>query len=101
MFLILLAGLQACRRAFRGGARSTAPAPGAPFVDHTLPMLKPVIGHRHRAPHHRLLRHLRPGLRADPRRARRGDAAVSIFGYDTAFKFQQTGYAAALSSPSA
>src|SRR5262245_44396869 len=32
--------------------------------------------HRHRAAHHRCLRDLRPGLRADPRRSRRGHPAA-------------------------
>ena len=40
----------------------------------------------------------RERLEVDPRKLDAGEATrlVSIFGYDTAFKFQQTGYAAAL-----
>jgi multiple sugar transport system permease protein len=66
------------------------------FVDHTLPMLRPVIavsivlrtidafGTFDQV---FVLTHGGPG---------EATRLLSIFGYDTAFKFQQTGYAAAL-----
>ena len=53
MFLILLAGLQSL--------------PQEPFD------AAPGPRHRHRFAHHRRLRHFRPGIRADSRRAGRGD----------------------------
>ena len=76
MFLILLAGLQSLAgRAVRGGAgRRRRPMAGVrgPYLADAAAGAR----HRHRAAHHRRLRHLRSGFRADPRRPRRGDPAA-------------------------
>ena len=96
MFLILLAGLQSLPVEPFEAAASTARAPGA-FVDHTLPMLRPVLAIAI------VLRTIDAFGTFDQvfvlTRGGPGEATrlLSIYGYDTAFKFQQTGYAAARS----
>jgi multiple sugar transport system permease protein len=96
MFLILLAGLQSLPQEPFEAARVDGAGPWRIFVDHTLPMLKPVLaiaivlrtidafGTFDQV---FVLTHGGPG---------EATKLVSIFGYDTSFKFQQTGYAAAL-----
>ena len=95
-FLILLAGLQSLPQEPFEAARVDGAGAWRTFVDHTLPMLRPVLA---------IAIVLRTSdafgtfdqafvlTRGGPGEATR---LVSIFGYDTAFKFQQTGYAAAL-----
>jgi multiple sugar transport system permease protein len=96
MFLILLAGLQSLPQEPFEAARVDGAGPWRTFVDHTLPMLKPVLaiaivlrtidcfGTFDQV---FVLTHGGPGT---------ATRLISIFGYDTSFKFQQTGYAAAL-----
>jgi multiple sugar transport system permease protein len=96
MFLILLAGLQSLPQEPFEAARVDGAGPWRIFADHTLPMLKPVLaiaivlrtidafGTFDQV---FVLTHGGPG---------EATKLVSIFGYDTSFKFQQTGYAAAL-----
>jgi len=96
MFLILLAGLQSLPVEPFEAARVDGASPWRMFVDHTLPMLRPVLaiaivlrtidafGTFDQV---FVLTHGGPG---------EATKLISIFGYDTSFKFQQTGYAAAL-----
>ena len=96
MFLILLAGLQSLPQEPFEAARVDGAGPWRTFVDHTLPMLKPVLaiaivlrtidafGTFDQV---FVLTHGGPG---------EATKLISIYGYDTSFKFQQTGYAAAL-----
>ena len=96
MFLILLAGLQTLPVEPFEAARVDGAGPWRTFVDHTLPMLRPVLaiaivlrtidafGTFDQV---FVLTHGGPG---------EATKLLSIYGYDTAFKFQQTGYAAAL-----
>ena len=96
MFLILLAGLQSLPQEPFEAARVDGAGPWRTFVDHTLPMLKPVLAIAI------VLRTIDCFGTFDQvfvlTRGGPGEATrlVSIFGYDTAFKFQATGYAAAL-----
>jgi multiple sugar transport system permease protein len=96
MFLILLAGLQSLPQEPFEAARVDGAGAWRTFVDHTLPMLKPVLAIAI------VLRTIDCFGTFDQvfvlTRGGPGEATrlVSIFGYDTAFKFQQTGYAAAL-----
>jgi multiple sugar transport system permease protein len=96
MFLILLAGLQTLPQEPFEAARVDGAGPWRSFVDLTLPMLRPVLaiaivlrtidafGTFDQV---FVLTHGGPG---------EATKLVSIYGYDTSFKFQQTGYAAAL-----
>ena len=96
MFLILLAGLQSLPVEPLEAARVDGAGPWRTFVDHTLPMLRPVLavaivlrtidafGTFDQV---FVLTHGGPG---------ESTKMISILGYDTAFKFQQTGYASAL-----
>ncbi len=96
MFLILLAGLQSLPVEPFEAARVDGAGPWRVFVDHTLPMLRPVLSVAI------VLRTIEAFGTFDQvfvlTRGGPGEATrlLSIFGYDTAFKFQQTGYAAAL-----
>lgn len=96
MFLILLAGLQTLPVEPFEAARVDGAGPWRMFVDHTLPMLKPVLAIAI------VLRTIDAFGTFDQvfvlTRGGPGEATrlLSIYGYDTAFKFQQTGYAAAL-----
>jgi multiple sugar transport system permease protein len=96
MFLILLAGLQSLPTEPFEAARVDGAGPWRTFVDHTLPMLRPVLAIAI------VLRTIDAFGTFDQvfvlTRGGPGEATrlLSIFGYDTAFKFQQTGYAAAL-----
>ena len=96
MFLILLAGLQSLPIEPFEAARVDGAGPWRIFVDHTLPMLRPVLAIAI------VLRTIDAFGTFDQvfvlTRGGPGEATklLSIFGYDTAFKFQQTGYAAAL-----
>jgi multiple sugar transport system permease protein len=96
MFLILLAGLQSLPTEPFEAARVDGAGPWRSFVDLTLPMLRPVIAIAI------VLRTIDAFGTFDQvfvlTRGGPGEATrlLSIFGYDTAFKFQQTGYAAAL-----
>ncbi len=96
IFLILLAGLQSLPVEPFEAARVDGASPWRIFVDHTLPMLRPVLavaivlrtidafGTFDQV---FVLTHGGPG---------EATRLLSIYGYDAAFKFQQTGYAAAL-----
>jgi multiple sugar transport system permease protein len=96
MFLILLAGLQSLPQEPFEAARVDGAGAWRTFIDHTLPMLRPVLaiaivlrtidafGTFDQV---FVLTHGGPG---------EATKLISIFGYDTSFKFQQTGYAAAL-----
>ena len=96
MFLILLAGLQSLPIEPLEAARVDGAGPWRVFIDHTFPMLRPIIavaivlrtidafGTFDQV---FVLTHGGPG---------EATRLLSIFGYDTAFKFQETGYAAAL-----
>ncbi len=97
MFLILLAGLQSLPVEPFEAARVDGAGPWRTFVDHTLPML---AARCWRSPSC-----CAPSTRSAPSTrcscspaAGPGEATrlLSIYGYETAFKFQQTGYAAAL-----
>ncbi len=96
MFLILLAGLQSLPVEPFEAARVDGAQPWRIFVDHTLPMLRPVIAVAI------VLRTIEAFGTFDQvfvlTRGGPGEATtlLSIYGYNTAFKFQQTGYAAAL-----
>jgi multiple sugar transport system permease protein len=96
MFLILLAGLQSLPSEPFEAARVDGAGPWRIFIDHTLPMLAPVLAIAI------VLRTIDAFGTFDQvfvlTRGGPGEATrlLSIFGYDTAFKFQQTGYAAAL-----
>jgi multiple sugar transport system permease protein len=96
MFLILLAGLQSLPTEPFEAARVDGAGPWRIFIDHTLPMLGPVLTIAI------VLRTIDAFGTFDQvfvlTRGGPGEATrlLSIFGYDTAFKFQQTGYAAAL-----
>ncbi|MBA3517635.1 MAG: sugar ABC transporter permease [Rhizobiales bacterium] len=96
MFLILLAGLQSLPIEPLEAARVDGAGPWRTFVDHTLPMLRPVLAIAI------VLRTIEAFGTFDQvfvlTRGGPGEATrlLSIFGYETAFKFQQTGYAAAL-----
>ena len=96
MFLILLAGLQSLPQEPFEAARVDGAGAWRTFVDHTLPMLKPVLAIAI------VLRTIDAFGTFDQvfvlTRGGPGEATrlVSILGYDMAFKFQQTGYAAAL-----
>jgi multiple sugar transport system permease protein len=96
MFLILLAGLQSLPVEPLEAARVDGAGPWRMLVDHTLPMLRPVVAIAI------VLRTIDAFGTFDQvfvlTRGGPGEATrlLSIYGYDTAFKFQQTGYAAAL-----
>jgi multiple sugar transport system permease protein len=96
MFLILLAGLQSLPVEPFEAARVDGAGPWRVLVDHTLPMLGPVLAIAI------ILRTIDAFGTFDQvfvlTRGGPGEATrlLSIFGYETAFKFQQTGYAAAL-----
>jgi ABC-type sugar transport system permease subunit len=96
MFLILLAGLQSLPSEPFEAARVDGAGPWRVFRDHTLPMLGPVLAIAI------VLRTIDAFGTFDQifvlTRGGPGEATrlLSVFGYDTAFKFQQTGYAAAL-----
>lgn len=96
IFLILLAGLQSLPVEPFEAARVDGASGWQTFADHTLPMLKPVLAIAI------VLRTIDAFGTFDQvfvlTRGGPGEATrlVSIFGYDTAFKFQQVGYASAL-----
>jgi multiple sugar transport system permease protein len=96
VFLILLAGLQALPIEPFEAARVDGAGTWRVLVDHTLPMLRPVLAIAI------VLRTIDAFGTFDQvfvlTRGGPGEATklLSIYGYDTAFKFQQTGYAAAL-----
>ena len=96
MFLILLAGLQSLPSEPFEAARVDGAGAWRIFWDHTLPMLGPVLAIAI------VLRTIDAFGTFDQvfvlTRGGPGEATrlLSVFGYDTAFKFQQTGYAAAL-----
>ena len=96
MFLILLAGLQSLPVEPFEAARVDGAGAWRMFVDHTLPMLRPVIAVAV------VLRTIDAFGTFDQVFVLTGGGPgqatllLSIFGYNTAFKFQETGYAAAL-----
>ena len=96
MFLILLAGLQSLPVEPFEAARVDGASSWRVLIDHTLPMLRPVIAIAI------VLRTIDAFGTFDQvfvlTRGGPGEATklLSIYGYDTAFKFQSTGYAAAL-----
>ncbi len=96
MFLILLAGLQSMPVEPFEAARVDGAGHWRVFIDHTLPMMRPVIAVAV------VLRTIEAFGTFDQvfvlTRGGPGEATtlLSIYGYNTAFKFQQTGYAAAL-----
>jgi multiple sugar transport system permease protein len=96
MFLILLAGLQSLATEPLEAARVDGAGPWRTFADHMLPMLRPVLAIAI------VLRTIEAFGTFDQvfvlTRGGPGEATrlLSVFGYETAFKFQQTGYAAAL-----
>jgi multiple sugar transport system permease protein len=96
MFLILLAGLQSLPGEPLEAARVDGAGPWRILIDHTLPMLAPVLAIAI------VLRTIDAFGTFDQvfvlTRGGPGEATrlLSVFGYETAFKFQQTGYAAAL-----
>jgi len=96
MFLILLAGLQSLPSEPFEAAKVDGAGSWRIFWDHTLPMLGPVLAIAI------VLRTIDAFGTFDQvfvlTRGGPGEATrlLSVFGYDTAFKFQQTGYAAAL-----
>src|SRR3569623_3194448 len=96
MFLILLAGLQSLPQEPFEAARVDGAGAWRTFVAHALPMLRPVLAIAI------VLRTIDCFGAFDQvfvlTRGGPGEATrlVSIFGYDTAFKFQQTGYASAM-----
>ena len=75
MFLILLAGLQSLPVEPFEAARVDGAGAWRTFVDHTLPMLRPVILVAVVAAHDRCAHDVRPGLRAHPRRSGHLDPA--------------------------
>lgn len=96
MFLILLAGLQSLPQEPFEAARVDGAGAWRSFCDLTLPMMRPVIAIAI------VLRTIDAFGTFDQvfvlTRGGPGEATklVSIYGYDTAFKFQQTGYASAM-----
>lgn len=96
MFLILLAGLQSLPVEPLEAARVDGAGSWRLFWDHTMPMMRPVLAVAI------VLRTIDAFGTFDQvfvlTRGGPGEATrlLSVFGYDTAFKFQQTGYAAAL-----
>jgi multiple sugar transport system permease protein len=96
MFLILLAGIQSLPVEPIEAARVDGAGPWRTFVDHTLPMLRPVLAVAI------VLRTIDAFTTFDQvfvlTRGGPGTATqlISIYGYNTAFKFQQTGFAAAM-----
>jgi len=96
MFLILLAGLQTLPQEPFEAARVDGAGPWRIFADLTFPMMRPVLAIAI------VLRTIDAFGTFDQvfvlTRGGPGEATrlVSLFGYDTSFKFQQTGYAAAL-----
>jgi multiple sugar transport system permease protein len=96
MFLILLAGLQSLPTEPFEAARVDGAGPWRLFADLTLPMLRPVLAIAI------VLRTIDAFGTFDQvfvlTRGGPGEATrlLSIYGYEAAFKFQQTGYAAAL-----
>jgi multiple sugar transport system permease protein len=96
MFLIILAGLQSLPVEPFEAARVDGAGAWRTFVDHTLPMLRPVIAVAI------VLRTIDAFGTFDQVFVLTGGGPgqstllLSIFGYNTAFKFQETGYAAAL-----
>jgi multiple sugar transport system permease protein len=96
MFLILLAGIQSLPVEPFEAARVDGAGSWRTFVDHTLPMLRPVLAVAI------VLRTIDAFGTFDQvfvlTRGGPGEATrlVSLYGYDTAFKFQQVGYAAAM-----
>jgi multiple sugar transport system permease protein len=96
MFLILLAGLQSLPTEPFEAARVDGAGRWRTFVDHTLPMLRPVLAIAI------VLRTIDAFGTFDQvfvlTRGGPGEATrlLSIYGYDTALKFQQTGFAAAM-----
>jgi multiple sugar transport system permease protein len=96
MFLILLAGLQSLPQEPFEAARVDGAGAWRVFVDLTLPMLRPVLAIAI------VLRAIDAFGTFDQvfvlTRGGPGQATelISIFGYDTSFKYQQTGYAAAM-----
>jgi len=96
MFLILLAGIQSLPIEPFEAARVDGAGAWRTFLDHTLPMLKPVllvaivlrtIDALTTFDQVYVLTHGGPGTATQ---------LVSIYGYDTFFRFQQFGYAAAM-----
>ena len=96
MFLILLAGIQSLPVEPFEAAKVDGAGAWRTFVDHTLPMIRPVLAVAI------VLRTIDAFGTFDQvfvlTRGGPGEATklVSIYGYDTAFKFQQVGYAAAM-----
>ena len=96
LFLILLAGLQSLPVEPFEAARVDGAGAWRTFVDHTLPMLRPVLAVAI------VLRTIDAFGTFDQVFVLTGGGPgqstllLSIFGYNTAFKFQETGYAAAL-----
>ncbi|MBA2536248.1 MAG: sugar ABC transporter permease [Actinobacteria bacterium] len=96
MFLILLAGIQSLPVEPFEAARVDGAGSWRVFVDHTLPMLAPVLAVAI------VLRTIDAFTTFDQvfvlTRGGPGTATqlISIYGYNTAFKFQQTGFAAAM-----
>jgi multiple sugar transport system permease protein len=96
IFLIVLAGLQSLPQEPFEAARVDGAGPWRTFVDHTLPMLTPVlvvaivlrtIDAFTTFDQVYVLTHGGPGTSTQ---------LISIYGYDTFFRFQQYGYAAAM-----
>jgi multiple sugar transport system permease protein len=96
IFLILLAGLQSLPQEPFEAARVDGAGPWRTFADHTLPMLAPVllvavvlrtIDAFTTFDQVYVLTHGGPGTATQ---------LISIYGYDTFFRFQQYGYAAAM-----
>jgi multiple sugar transport system permease protein len=96
LFLILLAGLQSLPQEPFEAARVDGAGPWRTFVDHTLPMLAPVLAVAivlrtidafTTFDQVYVLTHGGPGTATQ---------LISIYGYDTFFRFQQYGYAAAM-----
>jgi multiple sugar transport system permease protein len=96
MFLILLAGIQSLPVEPFEAARVDGAGAWRVFVDHTLPMLRPVLAVAI------VLRTIDAVTTFDQvfvlTRGGPGTATqlISIYGYNTAFKFQQVGFAAAM-----
>jgi multiple sugar transport system permease protein len=96
IFLILLAGLQSLPQEPFEAARVDGAGAWRTFVDHTLPMLAPVLAVAivlrtidafTTFDQVYVLTHGGPGTATQ---------LISIYGYDTFFRFQQYGYAAAM-----
>jgi multiple sugar transport system permease protein len=96
MFLILLAGIQSLPVEPFEAARVDGAGPWRTFLDHTLPMLRPVlivaivlrtIDAFTTFDQVYVLTHGGPGTATE---------LISVYGFDTFFKFQQFGYAAAM-----